>query len=504
MKPTSKSEIVENAFKHIVDFRNSSAPKALRPTATTQELRSLLGVGFGDTGRDPIDVIDSLVKAVEPGLMRNTDSNFYGWVMGASCEVGIAADMLTSAWGQNAGIYQTAPSAAIAEEVAANWLLDILDLPRESSVGFTTGATMASFISLAAARYEVLRRFDWDLEQDGMIGAPNVNIFLGAEAHASVTAVLRYLGFGDRNLVRVPADSQGRIRIDALARLMRGLTGPAIVVAQAGHINSGAFDAFNDLADLSERHNAWLHVDGAFGLWARGSRRYRNLGYGLERADSWAVDGHKWLQVPYDSGYAIVRDSNAHRQAMSISASYLNRDESDGRDPSEYGPELSRRARGFTTWAILQTLGRSGVESMVDKHCAGARTLANALKNFPGIRVLNDVVLNQVAVTFDDNYLNRSFTSRATVSKQHQLPRNTLSTDAVINQIQKSNRCFVSGADWRGFRIMRVSIISELTGCEEIDKLVSEIKGAWERVCGRQICDGQISQVDRIQAVTHR
>jgi glutamate/tyrosine decarboxylase-like PLP-dependent enzyme len=305
----------------------------------------------------------------------------------------------------------------------------------------------------------VLRRHGWDLEADGLAGAPPVHVLLGAEAHTSVLAVLRQLGFGERHRVRIPADDQGRMQAPRLAAALEALSGPKIVVAQAGHIHSGAFDPLARISALARQHDAWLHVDGAFGLWARTSPALRELCTGADAADSWAVDGHKWLQLPYDAGFAIVRHPEAHRRAMGMTASYLNRDAQDGRNPSDYVPELSRRARGFAAWAVMQSLGRRGIREMVERHCACARQLAQRLAAVPGIEILNHVRLNQVALTFADGL-----------------------TDAVIAEVQRENIAFVSGADWHGRRIMRVSVISRDTGLQDVDTLAQSIIHAWQRV----------------------
>jgi len=345
----------------------------------------------------------------------------------------------------------------------------LLDLPRDSSVGFSTGATMASFIGLAAARSEMLRRQGWDFEAEGFAGAPPLHVFVGDEAHTSVLSVLRQLGFGRSRLIRIAADDQGRMRVPQLAAALAQVDGAKIIVAQAGHINSGAFDALDEIGALARRHGAWLHVDGAFGLWARATSSLRGLCRGAETADSWAVDGHKWLQLPYDAGFAIVRHADAHRRAMSMSASYLNRDEQDGRNPSDWVPELSRRARGFAAWAVLQALGRAGIREMVERHCACARELAGRLAAAPGIEVLNDVCLNQIALSFGDARRN----DRAAL------------TDEVIAEIQRENTSFVSGADWKGRRILRVSVIARETDARHIAALGDSILRAWRAVRDR-------------------
>lgn len=466
--------VAYNEAQRYQALRNDTRP---RPEIDTEALRLAFDIGLPDAGREPSDVIRLLNEAAIPGLVGSTSAGFFGWVMGASSQVGVAADILTSTWGQNAGIYQTSPSAAVAEEVSSSWLLDLLDLPKESSVGFTTGATMASFIGLAAARIEVLDRQGWNFEVDGMIGAPPVRVIVSEEAHASVLAVLGYLGFGQRNLIRIPTDEQGRMDVDEMEAVLKTVNGACIIVAQAGHINSGAFDRLDVIGELARRHDAWFHIDGAFGLWARCSPHYRELAQGAELADSWAVDGHKWLQVPYDSGYAIVRNSAAHRRAMSINASYLNHAVDDGRNPSDYCPELSRRARGFTTWAVLQMHGRQGVREMLERHCECAQQLQKLLENEPGVRVMNSVCLNQLAVTFEISGDHRI--SEVVGDHSPQGSVNAISTDAVIARVQKENISFVSGADWRGHRIMRVSVISEHTGIRDIERLAISITKAW-------------------------
>jgi glutamate/tyrosine decarboxylase-like PLP-dependent enzyme len=378
---------------------------------------------------------------------------------------GVAADWLTSAWGQNNGNAQATPAAAACEEITARWLLDLLDLPRDSSVGFVSGATMANFTCLAAARGEVLRRVGWDVEADGLFGAPPIHVVLGEEAHSTVFSTLRYLGFGAKRVISVPVDQQGCMKEGAFARAIENLDGPIIAIAQAGHINSGAFDRFEEISAAARAKGAWLHIDGAFGLWARACPDRAHLGRGLELADSWGVDGHKWLQTPYDSAYAIVRHAQAHRRAMLIAASYLP--EGKDRHPSDYAPELSRRARGFATWAILKTLGRQGVAAMVSRHCALARRMATRLAQAPDVVVLNDVVLNQVAVCFGAD-------ADVTAADAQ--------TQRVIARVQQEGVCFVGGAHWRGRQIMRCSVISENTTEADIDQSAEAILDAWRAV----------------------
>jgi glutamate/tyrosine decarboxylase-like PLP-dependent enzyme len=308
---------------------------------------------------------------------------------------------------------------------------------------------------------------DYDIERDGLIGAPQIRVFLGREAHATIPSALRSLGFGTRNLTSVESDDQGRMIAQDLADKLSQGQGPAIIIAQAGHINSGAFDPFNEIVQIARQHDAWLHIDGAFGLWARAVPELHACCEGLEGADSWSVDGHKWLQVPYDSGFAIVKQERAHRRSMSINASYLVAREDDGRNPSHYGPELSRRARGFTVWAVLQALGRNGVREMISRHCRCAIHLRDRLENVPGIRILNDVVLNQVAIAFGDQ------------DDQDECDR---LTRGVIERIRLEDAHVALGASWKGQVVMRISIISQLTDIEHIDSLADSIEKAWNTV----------------------
>jgi len=460
-------DLLQHAAHLAIAQRAGDQPVPLRPSATASELRALIDVGLPDDGRDGRAVIDELVTAARPGLIGNTGPDFFAWVMGASHPVGVAADWLTSAWGQNAAIYATAPAAAIAEEAVAQWLLDLLRLPPSSSVGFASGATMASFICLAAARSAVLRKAGYDLETDGLIGAPPIAVFVGEEAHTTIFSGLRYLGFGRKNIVEIATDDAGRMRADDLEAKLDRHAGPKIIVGQAGHINSGAFDPFAELAELAEAHGAWLHVDGAFGLWARAVPELAELCQAVEAADSWAVDGHKWLQVPYDSAFAIVKDADAHRRTMDTSASYIAEKPGDGRNPTQYGPELSRRARGFAAWAVLQALGRNGVADLVGGHCRLARHLAARLSAEPGITVMNDVALNQLAIAFDTPTLEADADAL---------------TARVVAEIQKENTSFVESAVWKGRQVLRVSIISAETRQEHVDRLAASIVGAWRRV----------------------
>jgi glutamate/tyrosine decarboxylase-like PLP-dependent enzyme len=392
--------------------------------------------------------------------------NFHGWVTGGSHPAGVAADWLASAWGQMGAFADATPAAAAAEEVAVGWVLDLLGLPPESGAGLVTGATMANFTCLAAARTSLLERVGWDVEKRGLFGAPEVQVIVGGEAHSSLFLSLRLLGFGGERVLVADADGEGRMRPEALERVLDGLAGPAIVCLQAGHVNSGAFDPFQALIPLARAAGAWVHVDGAFGLWACASPSLAEQTAGVDAADSWAADAHKWLQVPYDCGIAIVRDSSAIQRAMGIRASYLAHSDTH-RDPESFSPEMSRRARGFAVWAVLKSLGRTGLREMVERHCAVARRIAEILSAEPGLVVLNQVALNQVALACGD------------VPEADRLTRETLAA------VQADGIAYPSGGRWHGREIIRVSVCAGPTTLEDGVRSAEAIIRAWRRVRDR-------------------
>lgn len=453
--------ILGEAARIAADYRCATFLADRTPVAPYAEV---LAAFAGPTPEQPEaspEVIQALVKAATPGLRAMTGPRFFGWVIGASHPTGVAADWLTSAWGQNAANLYASPAASAAEAVASDWLLDLLHLPASSSVGFVTGATVANFVCLAAARSEVLRKARWDVEADGLFGAPPITVLIGEEAHVTVYSALKYLGLGASRVTVVACDDQGRMRADAFEAALNAVTGPVIAIGQAGQINTGAFDPFAAIAPLCRARGAWLHVDGAFGLWARACPERASLAAGLELADSWATDGHKWLQTPYDCGFAIVRDPEPHRRAMTVAASYLPPAQGAERDPSTYVPELSRRARGFATWAMIKRLGRSGVAEMVERDCRIAARMADRLTKEPGVAVLNDVVLNQVIVRFgDDDAL-------------------TLKT---VERVQNDAIAYMGSGQWRGRWVMRISVTSDATTEAEGDIACEAVIAAWRAV----------------------
>jgi glutamate/tyrosine decarboxylase-like PLP-dependent enzyme len=457
---------LERAASEAVAYRRGVQAARSTPTASYAQMLTAFDGPTPESADDAEAVIADLAAKATPGIRAMTGPRFFGWVIGGSHPVGVAADWLTSAWGQNAGNQMAAPAAAAAEAVAGAWLLDILSLPREASIGFVTGATVANFVALAAARGAVLRRVGWDVEAEGLFGAPPIDVLVGEEAHATVFSGLRFLGLGADRVHRIGVDDEGAISIEAFSRALDRCTGPVIAIAQAGQINTGAFDPVREMAPLVAARGGWLHVDGAFGLWARASPSLAHLGRGLERADSWATDGHKWLQTPYDCGFAIVRDGEARRRAMTISASYLPPAEGAEHDPSQYVPELSRRARGFSVWAMIRRLGRAGIAEMVERDCALARRMAGRLGAEAGISVVNRVVLNQVVVRFGAG----GGADAATL--------------AVVRRVQEDAICFVGPAQWRGRWVMRISVTSAATTPADADLSCDAIIAAWRAVGG--------------------
>lgn len=457
--------VLDRVHQHARTFLDTLPDRPVGRPIEVQVLRAVLARPLPEVGEDPVQIIDDLVRGVEPGLVASPGPRYFGFVIGGSLPVTVAADWLTSAWDQNAGLYVSSPAAAVVEEVAAGWILDVLGLPAGSSVGFVTGATMANFTGLAAARHEVLRRAGWDVEQRGLQNAPPVHVVVGDEVHVTALAALGMLGLGRGTPKKVPADGQGRMRPDALEKALQDVDGPCIVCAQAGNVNTGAFDPLQEIEPLVHRRGAWLHVDGAFGLWAATVPQLRSHLRGVARADSWALDAHKWLNVPYDSGLVIVANPAAHHAAMSAAASYLLRGGEAERDPFDWVPEFSRRARGFTIYAALRALGRRGLTDLVERCCALAHTMAARLGATPGVEILNEAVLNQVLVRFH--------------------PRGQGDADAltraVIARIQREGTCWTGGTTWHGVAAMRISVSGWNTTEADIDRSAAAILAAYEQ-----------------------
>ena len=418
-----------------------------------------LRAAFGDVplpgrGEDPAAVVHALVAGADPGLVASAGPRYFGFVVGGSLPAALAADWLTSAWDQNAFSYVSSPASSVIEEIAGRWVLEVLGLPPGASCGFTTGATTSNMVGLAAARHAVLERAGWDVEARGLIGAPAIRILAGDEVHASALQALRFVGLGSDVIERIPVDGQGAIRADAAEAMLADTAGPAIVLAQAGNVNTGAVDPLASIVAAAHAVGAWIHVDGAFGLWAAASPQYRHLLDGVERADSWAMDCHKWLNVPYDCGFVAVADRAAHYAATRMTGAYLVPAAERDLDPFDWVPEASRRGRATTVYAALRSLGREGVADLVERCCALARRMVDRLAEEPGIVILNDVILNQALVRFGDD---------------------DDRTRAVITSVQEDGTCWAGGTTWHGMAAMRISVSSWATTDEDIDRSAEAI-----------------------------
>ena len=450
------------------DFLEGIGSRPVGASATHDALLEAFGGLLPERGEAPGEIVSDLAAIADPGLIASTGPRYFGFVIGGSLPSALAADWLTSAWDNNAGLYAIGPAASVAEEVAAGWLVDLFGLPVGSSVGFSTGATMASFTALAAGRHRVLERAGWNVEEDGLTGAPPIAVVVGEEAHVTIHVSLQMLGLGRSRVHRVAADGQGRMRPDALRDTVSRLAGPVLVSAQAGNVNTGAFDPLPEIVHaVRALPNAWLHVDGAFGLWAAVTPSLRPLVAGIAEADSWTTDAHKWLNVPYDSGIAIVRDAAAHHAAMTLGAAYYVETKGAERDPYNWVAESSRRARGFAIYAALRELGRDGLAAMIDRCCAIARRMADGLRDAPGVTILNDVVLNQVLVRF------------APPSSDGASPPDEAAIDAftreVIAAVQADGTCWLGGTTWHGMAAMRISVSNWSTTEADADLSVSAI-----------------------------
>ena len=447
------------------DYLGSLDERPVARPVDLAALRDAMGGPLPDGPSDPAAVVEALAAAADPGLVASAGPRYFGFVVGGSLPAALAADWLTSAWDQNAGLYVLSPAAAVAEEVAAEWLVELLGLPADTSVGFVTGATMANFTALAAARHGVLAKVGWDVERRGLQGAPRVTVVTHEGTHVTVYASLQMLGLGrEGDGVRVVAsDDQGRMRPDALRDTLATIDGPTIVCAQAGNVNTGAFDPLEELIRIAHERGAWIHVDGAFGIWAAAvpSMRHRMLGH--DAADSWSTDAHKWLNVPYDSGLTFVRDAAAHHAAMALGAAYYIETAGAERDNYNWVPESSRRARGFALLAALRSLGRSGIVDLIERDCALARRMAERLSSGPRVSILNDVVLNQVLVRFEGPEGDADGSA------------GDARTRAVIAGVQRDGTCWLSGTVWAGRAAMRFSVSGWRTTEDDIDRSAASI-----------------------------
>ncbi len=460
---TPYQPLLEQTLRHALAHLENLEQTAVAATATRDELRQRLARPLPPAGLPATQVIDELVADVAGGLLGSAGGRFFGWVMGGSVPAALAADWLTAAWDQNAVLYAASPAEAVIEEVCGAWLKEVLGLPATASFALVTGCQMAHVTCLAAARNACLARQDWDVERQGLAGAPPIRILSNSERHGTVERAARLLGLGSGCIVDLPVDAQGRLPAETLAQaLAAGPRQPTLVLLQAGDLNIGAYDAFAELIPLAHQAGAWVHVDGAFGLWAAASPKYRHLLDGVAQADSWATDGHKWLNVPYDCGYAFVADAQAHRASMSYRASYLTHTE-EARDQIDWTPEWSRRGRGVATYAALRQLGRQGIADLVERTCRHARTLVTRIGALPGAEMVWEPQINQGLVRFLD------LNPQATAADHDRR------TEAVIAAILKTGEAFLGGTTWRGQRCMRVSVCNWQTNERDVDRAVAAV-----------------------------
>jgi len=467
MKPDPRYQpVLQQSLAHALDYLSALPQSPVGATATLEQLRERLGRPLPAGPEDATAVIDRLVQDVQGGLTGNAGGRFFAWVIGGSVPAALAADWLTSAWDQNAGMYTVAPAAAVVEEVCGRWLLELLGLPPAASFALVTGCQMAHVTCLAAARNAVLAKRGWDVEQRGLIGAPPIRVITGDQRHGTIERALRLLGLGRECIIDIPVAANGQLTAAALAPVLAAAPNqPTIVLLQAGDLNTGSFDPFPEVIPLAHHAGAWVHVDGAFGLWAAASPAHRQFTTGVELADSWATDGHKWLNVPYDCGYAFVTDRAAHYRSMGHHANYLTHSEA-ARDQVDWNPEYSRRGRGFATYAAIASLGREGIARMVADCCQHARTLVTSAGALSGVEVLHVPHINQGLLRFPDP-------RPGATAEDHDRH-----TEAVTARVVASGEAMFACTTWRGRRCMRVSVCGWATTTEDVNRAVAAIAQA--------------------------
>ena len=447
----TERELLARTAALAADYLETLDTRQIRPERGYREMHELFDRAVPDRRADPGDVVEELAAVGEQGVMAIGSGRWYGFVAGGAVPSSLAADWLVSAWDQNTGLAEPTPATSALEAVTGRWVLELLGLPPDSSFAFVTGCQMAHVTCLAAARHSVYRRAGWDLPQRGLAGAPPLRVVLGGKRHVTIKRALRLLGIGESQEVVLPADSEGRMATEQLGAALDGST-PTIVCAQAGEVNTGAFDDLEAIVELAARAGAWVHVDGAFGLWAAASPALAHLVAGYERADSWATDGHKWLNVPFDCGIALCAHRDDHEAAMEYAAPYLAVSESHvARDPMGYSPEFSRRARAVPVWAAIRELGREGITALVDRCCAHARAIAEGLAALPGCEIVNEVVLNQVLFRFEDD----------------------VRTQAILAAVQEEGEAWMSPTTWDGRFTIRISVVGWRTSERDVERTVA-------------------------------
>ncbi len=458
--------VLERALAHALAHLEALDGRPVSATASLAELRARLARPLTDTGVDASQVIDQLVADVAGGVLGSASGSFFGWVIGGSLPAALAADWLTSTWDQNAAIYACGPAAAVIEEVCGKWLKDLFGIPPAASFAFVTGSQMAHVTCLAAARHALLARRGWDVEHKGLIGAPSIHILSGEQRHGSIERAVRLLGLGSESVMDLPVATEGRLEATTLDEALRARPDTlTIVLLQAGDLNIGAYDPFAELIPLAHAYGAWVHVDGAFGLWAATTPKYSHLVEGINLADSWTADGHKWLNVPYDCGYAFVADPKAHRDSMSHRASYMMH-EGDARDEIDWNPEWSRRGRGVATYVAIRQLGRRGIADLIERTCHHAHALVSRIGALPGAEVVWEPLINQGLVRFHDP-------KPGATDADHDRR-----TDQIIGAVLRGGEAFFGGATWRDRRCMRVSVCNWQTNGGDVDRAVDAVRRA--------------------------
>ena len=452
----NERELLRRTAEIAGDFLESLDERPVFPRDSMEDLAEALGGPLPDSPSDPLEVVELMAREIERGVVATAGPRYFGYVIGGALPATVAADWLTAVWDQCAGLGPLGPSVGVVEEIVGTWLKDILEIPEQSSFALTTGCQMAHVTALAAARHAVLEQRGWNVREQGLAGSPQISVAVGRLRHVTLDRALRLLGIGASQLVVVPSDAHGRMDPDGLNSTLAELQGPTIVCAQAGEVNTGSFDPFPEIVEIARSTEAWLHVDGAFGLWAAASPTRRNLVEGVREADSWASDAHKWLNVPYDCGIVFCARPQAHLASMTMRASYFEGQGEFGRDAADWTPESSRRARALTVYAALRSLGREGVADLVDRCCELAAHFATGIEQLPGCELLNDVVINQVLFRFGDDE----------------------TTLAILDEVQRSGEAWMGGTTWDGRAAIRVSVSSWRTTEADIDRTVAAFERA--------------------------
>jgi len=457
-----ENELFNKIVNEIIDYRAKGSISRVGVNKSYEELCSQANRELPDTGESTENAISSLISSVKDSLIHSVNPRYFGFVIGGSTPASLAADWLTSGWDQNGQVYNTSPAAAIIEDIVSAWILDLLDLPQKASVGYVTGGQMANFVGLSLARNHVLSSMSWDVEKKGLQNSPHINVICSECCHATIHSAVRLMGLGTDNIINVSADQEGRIKTDELYSVIANCHTPFILSLQAGNVNTGAFDNFEKIIDFAHSKKAWVHVDGAFGLWARATEKYKHLTTDIQKADSWSIDAHKWLNVPFDSGMIIVRDSNTHKKLKTNRCAYAGEDIVSQRDGSTWVPENSRRARAFVLYASLRNLGREGVKKLIQNSCELAKIFELELKKIPEVRVLNEVVLNQILFCIEPQSISdiQSF------------------NEGVAKRIQNLGICWLGTTIWEGATILRISISNHSTTKDDILISIQSIKKA--------------------------